>query len=68
MLAKSGFREDNMGAKKIKPCKKSNPNKREIGLSDIDLDRLMQTMEEIKEETDKKLKEVSDLCLNRECK
>ena len=57
-----------MGAKKIKPCKKSNLTNREIGLSDIDFNRLMQAVEEIKEETDKKLKEVSDLCLNRECK
>ena len=56
-----------MGAKKIKPCKKSTKQP-EKGLSDIDFDRLMQTMEDIKEDTDKKLKEVSDLCLNRECK
>jgi hypothetical protein len=56
-----------MGAKKIKTCKKSNST-RQLGLSDIDLNRLMQTVEEIKEDTDKKLKEVSDLCLKRDCK
>lgn len=54
-----------MGAKKLKSCKKSNVKQREM--SDIELSKLMQTVEEIKKQTDEKLSEISSICLNREC-
>jgi hypothetical protein len=56
-----------MGEKKLKPCKKSTQQP-EKGMSDIDWDRFMETVKEVCDESDKKLKEVADLCLNRECK
>jgi hypothetical protein len=56
-----------MGEKKLKPCKKSTPQ-RSIGMSDTEWNRLMDTVEEIKKEADKKLEEISGICLNRECK
>ena len=53
-----------MGAKKLKPSKKFNDSK--PGLRDKEWDRLMKTVEEIKEDADKKLEEISSFCLNRE--
>jgi hypothetical protein len=55
-----------MSAKKLKPCKKSNelPVK---GMNDREWDRFMETVKEVCDESDKKLKEVADLCLKREC-
>jgi hypothetical protein len=55
-----------MSAKKIKQCVKKERGPR-LGMNDIEWDRLVKTVEEIKEEADKKLKEVSDICLKREC-
>lgn len=55
-----------MGAKKLKPdCKKSKKSK--SALPDIEWNRFMQTVEEIKKETDRKLEEISTICQNREC-
>lgn len=58
-----------MSAKKLfKPSRKTSDSKRhERGMNDIEWDRLMKTVEEIKTEADKKLEEISDICLNREC-
>lgn len=49
-----------MAAKKLKP-KKNTP-----GMNDREWNRLMKTVEDIKSEADKKLEEISTICLNRE--
>ena len=55
-----------MSAKKLKHCKKSTPSEMKTATSDIHWDRLVKTVESIKSDTDKKLEEISHLCLNRE--
>jgi len=56
-----------MGAKKLKTCKKSDAKHTKQVFSDIELNQVMQTVEEIKTDADKKLKEISSICINREC-
>lgn len=51
-----------MSAKKLKAQKKFLP-----GRNDIKWDELVKTVETIKVEADKKLEEISTICLNREC-
>lgn len=52
-----------MSVKKIRPYKKSKKSK----TSDIKWNRFMETLNGIKEDADKKLGEISAVCLNQEC-
>jgi hypothetical protein len=58
-----------MGTKKLrKPTSNGNEEQRPaVGMNDREWNQLMETVEEIKKEADKKLEELSSICLNREC-
>lgn len=57
-----------MGIKKLKNnCKKSASKRPKQGMNDIEWDELVKTVEELKTDADKKLEEISAICLNREC-
>lgn len=55
-----------MAPKKSKSCKKSTQPKHER--NDIKFNQLVKTVEEIQAVADKKLEEIANICLKRECK